>query len=135
MSIESVCKKEVATIEPTATLSRAAEIMNQKHVGSLVVVQSHNGHQIPAGIITDRDLALTLGSSSPKPQDLLVQQIMRSQPLVARAGDEIFETVTKMREHGVKRLPVIDQSGSLIGIVCADDLTSLIWIFTVNGGM
>jgi len=125
MSIESVCKNEVATIEQTATLAQASQTMAERHVGSLVVVRNYDGKQIPVGIITDRDLALVLGSS-PRPQELSVEQIMRHQPITVQISQGILETILKMRESGVKRMPVVDDSGGLVGIVCADDLTSLI---------
>lgn len=125
MSVRSICKSFVVTVSKGATLKEAAHLMQKNHVGSLVVIDSINGKRIPSGIITDRDIALSLGSSQ-RPQDLIVENIMRSHPVTIKASEGIFEAVIKMREHGVRRLPVINDDGSLCGILSADDLFSLL---------
>lgn len=124
MSIKSVCKTEVATIDKSATLKAVSEMMQKHHVGSLIVTEGFNGKKIPTGIITDRDIALALGST-PKPQDIRVEQIMQSQPISVKANEGIFETIVKMRKHGIKRLPVVTEDGSLYGVISADDLLTL----------
>lgn len=124
MSIKAICKTNVASIERGATLSAVSQLMQQRHVGSIVVTETLDGKKIPCGIITDRDIALVLGSSS-KPQEVRVENIMQSQPITAKYSDGIFEVVLKMRENGIKRLPVLSKDGSLFGIVCADDLLSV----------
>ncbi len=125
MSIGSICSTFVATVEEEATLSEASQRMRENHVGSLVVTKPYDGRQIPCGIITDRDLALVMGTS-PNPQNLHVKQLMRAQPIVIAASEGVFETMVRMRENGIKRLPVVDEGGFLVGIVCADDLLSLL---------
>lgn len=124
MSIKSLCKTEVVTIKKKSSLKEASELMHKQHVGSLVVVEAFNGKRIPCGIITDRDIALTVGSAS-KPQELGVDQIMQSQPITAHMTDGLYETITKMRTYGVKRLPVVDDFGSLFGLISTDDILSL----------
>jgi len=125
MAIDSICQTQVATIEKGANLAQASTAMQSQHVGSLVVTENFNGKRIPSGIITDRDIALALGST-PKARELAVSQIMRSQPLTVSRKEGVFETIVKMRENGIKRMPVVDTDGSLYGIVCADDLLSLV---------
>lgn len=124
MSIKEVCSKNVATIEPGATLAEASRLMAENHVGSLVVVEGYDGRRIPAGMITDRDLALAMGGS-PHPQKLSVSKIMHSRPVTAKADEGVYDVIQKMRKNGVKRVPVVDSDGALVGIVAADDLLSL----------
>lgn len=125
MSIREICVKDVITIKPGASLAEASRLMSENHIGSLVVVENSNGGQKPTGMITDRDLALAMDSAS-KPQDLEVSQLMRSHPITATIEDGIYETIQKMRKEGVKRLPVVDKTGALYGIVSADDLMNLL---------
>lgn len=73
---------------------------------------------------TDRDIALSI-SSSAKPQNIMTEDIMRHQPVTAKKSEGIFESIIKMRENGVKRLPVVNEDGSLHGVVCVDDLLTL----------
>lgn len=125
MSIKDICNKELITIDKGAHLKEAASIMQRKHVGSLIVTEASDGKRMAAGIITDRDIALSLASPS-KAQDLTVQQIMKANPITVKASEGIYETITKMRKHGIKRVPVVNDDGSLHGIICADDLISLL---------
>ena len=99
--------------------------MQDKHVGSLIVVDALDGKMVPVGIITDRDMALCLGSTR-SPQDLKIEEVMQSKPLLAKVSDGIFETVVRMRESGVRRLPVVQADGTLAGLICADDLLTLL---------
>lgn len=124
MAIKAICKTELVTIDKSATIKDAAKLMKSKHVGSVIVTEGFNGKRIPFGIITDRDIALTL-ASEPKPQDLPIQQIMQSKPITIKTSEGIYEAIMKMRENGIKRLPVVNDDGSLYGVVCADDLLSL----------
>lgn len=125
MSIGSLCSAPAVTIGETTSLIEAAQVMLREHVGSLVVVKASNGKQLVCGMITDRDLALALAGSL-NPQTTQVKQVMRSHPTTIRGTDGIYETVLKMKDAGVKRLPVVDDFGALVGIVSADDLIGLL---------
>lgn len=125
MPIKSVCNSNVVTIQKSSTLHDASNLMQKYHVGSVVVTDSINGRKIPAGIITDRDIAMTLGATH-NPSEIRVEQIMQAMPITVSENDGIYETIVKMRRSGVKRLPVINEEGSLCGIISSDDLLSLI---------
>jgi predicted transcriptional regulator len=125
MALESVCKTKVVTVEKNATLKTVSEFMQNQHVGSIVVTEKYKGRTIPCGIVTDRDVAIALGSSS-EAQNLRVEQIMLHQPVTAKKSDGIYETMVRMQEYGVKRLPVVDSNGALFGIISADDLLALV---------
>ncbi len=124
MSIKAICNSNVVTMERGTTLKEASDLMQRKHVGSIVVTEVEGGKKIPCGIITDRDIALAVGSSI-RPQDLRVEQIMRNRPVTAKGSDGIYDTIMRMRDNGVKRLPVVNADGSLCGVICADDLLSM----------
>lgn len=124
MAIKSICKADVASVERNSTLKEVSQLMAERHVGSVVVTDTTNGKTIPAGIITDRDIALAVGNSS-DPQSARVDEIMQSQPITATVSEGIYEVAEKMRQHGVKRLPIVNEDGSLYGIVSSDDLLML----------
>lgn len=124
MAIQSICQTDVVTIPRKCTLKEVSQLMQRRHVGCVIVTELHDNKLFPAGIITDRDIALTVGFSE-KPQELIVDNIMHSQPITSKRSEGIFETVLKMNEYGIKRLPVINEDGSLFGIVCSDDLLNL----------
>ena len=124
MAIESLCKPRVVTVERNATLKNVSGLMRKEHVGCVVVTEMRKGKKTPVGVITDRDIALALDSSQ-NPQDVLVERIMQGDPVTASATDGVYETVLKMRVNGVRRVPVLNEEGSLCGIICADDLLLL----------
>lgn len=124
MPIKSICNTKVVTILKGATLQDVSIIMQKNHVGSVIVTEPFNGKKLPAGIITDRDIALALGSSL-NPKELKVEQVMQTVPVTIIENEGIYEAITKMRKYGVKRLPVVHVDGTLCGIVTADDLLSL----------
>jgi CBS domain-containing protein len=125
MSIKNLCKTKVVTIEKNTTLKDASQLMRQKQVGCVVVTEGFTGKETPVGIITDRDIALALGASV-QTENLFVSHLMLYHPITVRVQDGIFETIVKMRENGVSRLPVINDDGTLYGLVTSHDILSLL---------
>lgn len=131
MSIKDICTTDAISITKDSTLKQAAQKMSDYHVGSLVVTNVYNNKEFPAGIITDRDVALCL-SSSERPQDIKVELVMKSYPVTIKYTDGIYVAAKIMLENAVKRLPVVNDDGSLYGIVSADDILSLVGEETYN---
>lgn len=125
MSIKAVCNTHVVTIDKLSTLKDVSNLMRKQHVGAVVVTEGLNGKRAPIGIITDRDLALALGATN-NPQDLEIEHIMLYRPITVKTSDGLFEATELMRENGVKRLPVVNDDGSLYGIISSDDLFMLL---------
>lgn len=121
MSIDDYCEKPAATVRGEETVRAAAQRMQQEGLGSLVVVTDGR----PVGMITDRDLMLETLCNRLDPGSVRVEEIA-SRPLVSVEQDApVREAVRMIRRHGVRRLPVVDDKGQLVGIVAADDLLSL----------
>lgn len=123
MAIEAVCNSEVVTVPKDAALKDIARTMKNEHVGSVIVTEE--SEKTPAGIITDRDLVMALASETSDLEGIRAQDIMKSKPFTVMASEGIYETILKMREHGVERMPVVSKSGELCGIVTSDDLLNL----------
>jgi CBS domain-containing protein len=120
--IGEVCTKAVATISSKATVLEAARLMREKNVGALVVVNS----QKPKGIITDRDIAVSVVAEGLDPAMVPVGDVMRGHPSVIREDQGIFDAVKLLSAKGVRRLPVVDKHGKLTGIVALDDVLMLL---------
>lgn len=121
MPIGDYCEKPAATVRGGETLRRAAERMRDEGLGSLVVVTDGR----PAALVTDRDLGLEVLCNRLDPGAVTVDEIA-SRPLVRIEQDRsVREAVRMIRRHGIRRLPVVDDKGQLVGIVAADDLLSL----------
>ncbi len=104
--------------DPIASVARK---MRDARVGSVVVTRSER----PIGIVTDRDLALRVVAEERNATTTRVSDVVTYGPFVLQESDEIETAVRSMREHGVRRMPVVDADGRLIGMVSADDLVTL----------
>lgn len=118
MTLSMFGNRHPATVPPTASVQSVAAIMHDRDVGSVMIVEGRR----PLGIVTDRDLVLRLVRQGRDPAKTPVREVM-SQPLVL-GHDELdcLEAATRMREHHLRRLPIVDGAGALVGIVTFDDL-------------
>lgn len=116
MQIGEVMTPGAVSAPPDTTLGEVAELMRDRSVGSVVVVD----HDRPVALITDRDLALAIGADGADRGDPVGDHATR--PLVtAEPGMELEEAVGLMVQHRIRRLPVTD-GDALTGIVTLDDL-------------
>jgi CBS domain-containing protein len=125
MTIGALCSREVVFVARNESCAQAARLMREHHVGSLVVVAQDAVPRVPAGMITDRDLAVGVMALGLDPEKTLVETVMRPGLAVLRESEGVGRAIALMREQGVRRLPVVDASGALIGILAADDLVDL----------
>jgi CBS domain-containing protein len=122
--VRDVANRRVVTVKPDTTLAQCARLMRDDHVGSVVVVDTDRPDQRPVGIVTDRDIVLEAVAPSLDPGTLTAADIMVTALGTVRDDDDVVDALARMREHGVRRLPVIAPNGSLAGIVALDDLLS-----------
>lgn len=114
--------KDVVCISEDENLEEAAKLMREHHIGDVVVVQERNGKSKPVGLITDRDLAIETLGQGVRGDDITVGDIMSRSAAVAKESDDIFTMIRVMKENGVMRLPLVDEEGSVTGIVTARKL-------------
>lgn len=124
MRIADVCTHRVVSTQATVSVRDAAEAMRQHHVGALVVVEKPNGERIPVGIVTDRDIVVAVVATGGNPDKLTLGQIMSKPVATCTESEGLFAAILTMREHGVRRLPVLNAKGGLAGMVAADDIYS-----------
>lgn len=123
MSLDRFCRKELVTIKPEEPVQWAAELMTERHVGSVVVVNSEGR---PIGILTDRDVVCRVVAPRKDPKRTLVREVMSASAATIRNTELIDDALVQMRELGARRLPVVDDTGSTVGMVTLDDLVVLL---------
>ncbi len=96
--------------------------MRDKHVGCVVVVRDGR----PVGMLTDRDIVLRVVAEGLDARSVLVSSIVTYDAATVLRTDGFETAVRKMREHAVRRLPIVDENGCVTGIVTADDLIGLL---------
>jgi len=127
MPIGEVCVRDVVVVSKEQTIQQAAVLMRRNHVGDLVVVEERaGGRQVPVGIVTDRDIVVSVLATAVDPQVYTVGDLVARKLLTVAEDQGVFETIQYMRTNGVRRMPVVDRAGGLVGIISVDDLIQLL---------
>jgi CBS domain-containing protein len=126
MTVGEICKREVVITRRDASVLDAARLMKAHHVGDLVVVKEPDGQRIPIGILTDRDIALAVVDWPDRVAHLAVGDVMSTHLVTSHEGENLYDTLKKMQSYGIRRLPVVNATGGLEGIVTFDDIIELI---------
>ena len=126
MPASEICNREVDIVQRDSNVHEAAKLMRQHHVGDVVVVEERKGVQVPVGIVTDRDLVVEIMAPDLLQMVITVGDIMAPKLVTVKDSTGIYEAIQYMRGEGVRRLPVVDSNGGLIGILTLDDLLELL---------
>ena len=110
---------------PSDTVSQAARIMRREDVGPVPVVNDDQHKQL-IGIVTDRDLALKVVAESRDPNHTMVSDVMTSTIIACRETDDASTAIKAMEEHQIRRIPVVDAEGKIVGIISQADVATRI---------
>jgi CBS domain-containing protein len=126
MVIGELCTRKVIIASRNTSISEAAKLMREHHAGDIVVTEESGGNVVPIGIVTDRDMVMEILAQEVSPAGLSVGDVMTEGLVTANSRDGVFETIQLMRTEGIRRAPIVDDTGALIGIVSLDDLVELL---------
>lgn len=121
MRVEQIMTKQVSSCSPDNTLAEAAQLMWNHDCGCLPVCSS-NGASRVVGVITDRDICMSALFKGQPLYELRVSDAMSRQLQTCRPGDSLADAERAMREARIRRLPVIDAQGALLGMISLADL-------------
>ncbi|MCY4633357.1 MAG: CBS domain-containing protein [Acidobacteria bacterium] len=109
---------DLATVRPDTDLRVAIGELRSHDCGFLPVVEG--GGRV-VGVLTDRDVALALGTDV-RPSELVVSDVMTRDPHACRVDESAHQALGRMRDARVRRLPVVNDAGHLAGAISIDDL-------------
>src|SRR5580700_9245902 len=118
MKVQDIMVKGVRYCTPETNLGTVTEVFWEQGCGALPVVE--NGRAI--GMITDRDVSIALGTRNAKAGDTLVRDVALPKVFFSLAEDDIHTALSTMRAQQVRRLPVVNNEGALVGILSLDDI-------------
>ncbi len=121
MSIAAYCRKVPYSVNGKATLHAAAQMMRDFSVGSLVVTRDNR----PVGIVTDRDIALGVLGDRFDAATAKIDELATKSPVTIEESTRLEAAAQTMSLHGLRRLPIVNSSGELVGIITSDDLLKL----------
>jgi len=122
MVAKDIMKTNVVTVLPSAPVTEAATIMREENIGSLVVV---GFDKKLLGIITDRDIVVSVVANGKSPLEVVVGDVMTSELITVQEDESIFEVLRVLGRNSIRRVPVL-RRGRLVGIVSVDDLIVLV---------
>lgn len=118
MHREDLYKREVVTVGATDSVLHAARLMREAHVGDVIVLEQNK----PVGILTDRDIVVSVVAEGVGYEKLAVRDVMTGELVTGSENGGAEEWITLMRVRGIRRLPIVDEKGTLQGLVTVDDL-------------
>lgn len=120
-----ICNRIVVIAERGLSLVQAAQLMRERHVGCLVVVDETAAGRLVVGMFTDRDIVTAVVANELDPTELTVGDVMSRELISVLEDDSIKDMLVTMRRKGIRRLPVVKAHGVLIGLVTLDDLLAV----------
>ncbi|MFE0582241.1 CBS domain-containing protein [Streptomyces sp. NPDC058874] len=116
--VHEVMTRNPVAVERLTSLAEAARVMRDAGIGDVLVVDQGR----LCGIVTDRDLVVRGMAEDRDPAETTVHAVCSTEPLTVGPDDHVDEAVDLMRRHALRRLPVRDAGGELVGIVTLGDL-------------
>lgn len=122
VSIDEVIQTDVVTATKDMEILEVIEMMDEEDVGSVVMVDDDGS---PQGIITDRKIALTL-QEFPDISDRMADEFVDGDMVTGETEMSVFDALNELSEESIRRIPVVDEDGELVGIVTLDDILVLL---------
>ena len=119
-TLKDIMTKDPITVRPDDSAQKAAGLMKDNHIGPIPVLDQERKL---IGMVTDRDLAIKIVAEG-KPADTKVSDVMSRDLFTCGPDDNVKEAIRTMETHQVRRVPVVDDQGHLLGIVAQADLAT-----------
>ena len=118
-----VMTREPASCEAGETITRVASVMKKQDVGSVPVVQSREEPKL-IGIVTDRDIVVKVVADGADVGHATVRDAMTPNPVSCKEDDDVNHALELMSSRQVRRVPVVDEGGRLVGIIAQADVAT-----------
>lgn len=112
----------VETAGPSATAEALAMRLAEAGIGSVVIEENME----PVGIVTDRDIAVRVDAANRSASEVTAAEIMTEDPVTVPETAGLLDVTDAMSEHSVRRIPVVSEHGTLVGIITLDDVMLLL---------
>ena len=120
---KDVMTRDPVCCQPGDSVPSAATIMKQQDVGSVPVVESAASRQL-VGIVTDRDLVVKVVAGGRNLDQATVRDAMTPNPASCREDDDVDQAMKLMKDRQVRRMPIVDGTGRLTGIIAQADIAT-----------
>jgi CBS domain-containing protein len=122
MNVGEICSRRPITASASASLQDVARLMFEKHVGAVVLTRTPADRPVAVGILTDRDIICAQIEHGGDLSSLPAAPHMTPDPLSFNENEPVEDALGRMRQRGVRRAIVLDESGALAGVISVDDI-------------
>jgi CBS domain-containing protein len=121
MQVRDVMRRNPRFTRPGASLAEAGRLMEKVGCGVLPVVGEGEEERV-VGVITDRDVCLAVAARDRRPSEVTVREVISGELHSCHPGDSLRDALVAMSDCRVRRLPVVEHGGRLVGILSLDDV-------------
>jgi len=121
--VREIMTRNPVCCTPQDNITDVARLMKREDVGSLPVVEDRKSGKLN-GIVTDRDLVLKVLAEGRDPNSIEVEAVMTRTPVTCRSDDDIQDCLDAMEQHQIRRMPIVDGSGKIVGIIAQADVAT-----------
>ncbi|MCI0551316.1 MAG: CBS domain-containing protein [Anaerolineae bacterium] len=118
-----IMTKDLVYCLPDESVANVAQLMKKEDIGPVLIVDNEENKTL-VGIVTDRDLALKVVGEGRDPKNTKVEDVMTVKVITSRAGDNVENAMKAMAQYQLRRIPVVDDSNRLVGIISQADVAT-----------
>lgn len=119
-----IMTKDLVYSHPTDTVDDVAKLMKKEDIGPVLVVEKGSQGKRLVGIVTDRDLAIKVVGEGRDSKKTKVEDVMTTKVITCRADDDVQNAMKAMAQYQLRRIPVVDDYGMLVGIISQADVAT-----------
>lgn len=119
-----VMTKDLVYSSPTDTVADVAQLMKKEDIGPVLIVSDKDNGKRLVGIVTDRDLAIKVVGEGRDPKKTKVEEVMTEKIITCRMDDDVQNAMKAMAQYQLRRIPVVDNAGMLVGIISQADVAT-----------
>ena len=123
MICSEIMTKDPECCVPSDSVMKAAQLMKSEDVGPIPIVEDKKEKKL-TGIVTDRDLAIKVVAEARDPKTTQVEEVMPEGLVTCRENDDVQSVLKLMEDNQIRRIPVVDQSDHLLGIIAQADVAT-----------
>lgn len=120
MKVKDLMTKKPACATPDTDLSKVAKLMEDYNVGAIPVVERDTMKVV--GVVTDRDIATRAVARGKNPLQMTAMDVMSTPVYTVNQDDDVEEVTRLMEKRQIRRVPVVDESGNVCGMVAQADI-------------
>jgi CBS domain-containing protein len=119
-----VMTKDLVYSSPTDSVADVAHLMKKEDIGPVLIVSDKDNGKRLVGIVTDRDLAIKVVGEGRDPKKTRVEEVMTEKVITCRMDDDVQNAMKAMAQYQLRRIPVVDHAGLLVGIISQADVAT-----------